>query len=541
MKINSITIIGGGSSGWMTSAAILKCLKHHNISVTLIESTSINKIGVGESTISDINVFLTHYLQLKDEDWMKECNATYKNSIRFTDFREKNTVFEYPFGGNQNSTPSGPMTWAELDRFNESWGPDKFAEIFSGNTYLAKYNRCTKNIDGKISNFNFDEDVAYHFDAELFGQFLKNKFCIPLGLQYFQDDIISYEKDSDGNLLSVVGKSGKKYISDLFIDCTGFSSSILEGQMGSEFISYNDYLQNDKAVATSIPYLNKKEQLLNVTNCTATDSGWIWYIPLWNRVGLGYVYSSKFSDYNQAENIFKNYIKSINPSVDVESIEYRRINIRHGRRRNAWVKNVIGIGLSYGFVEPLESTGLVSTHNNVIRLVDLLDSRKMNVNRFDIDTFNYAAEVELDMFKNFVSAHYALSHRNDTPYWKYVTEEISYRDATITDGKPRSLNSKTFFNYIESQMHILGTDGYFGPDNDGWNYILAGMGYNPLQTRWKRTLKKLSENNLSLQNKVDELEKNTDLLNKHFENTKSYIQTLPTTYEFLKQTIYKDE
>ena len=165
----------------------------------------------------------------------------------------------------------------------------------------------------------------------------------------------------------------------------------------------------------------------------------------------------------------------------------------------------------------------------------------MNVNRFDIDTFNYAAETEIDMFKNFVSVHYALSHRNDTPYWKYVTEQISYRSSSKSDGKPRSLNSKTFYNYIESQMHILGTDGFFGPDNDGWNYILAGMGYNPLVTRWKRTLEHLAQKNPTLQKKIEELEQNTKIWEEHNQNIKNYVQSLPTTYQFLKQTIYKDE
>lgn len=541
MKIDSILIVGGGSSGWMAAAALTKCLKHTGVKVSLVESTNISKIGVGESTIADINVFLTHYLQLKNEDWMKYCNATYKNSIRFTNFRDVDTVFEYPFGGNQTSTPSGPMTWAELDRFNDSWEPNKFAEIFSGNAHLATYNRCTKNEDNSILNFNFDDDVAYHFDAELFGQYLKEKFCIPLGLEHYQDDIVSYEKDSDGNLVSVTGKTGQRYTADLFIDCTGFRSSILEEQMGSEFISYNDYLLNDRAVSASIPYHNKEKQLLNVTNCTATDSGWIWYIPLWNRIGMGYVYSSKFSNSEEAKNHFKEHIRKVNPNIDVDDLEYRHINIRHGRRKNAWVKNVIGVGLSYGFVEPLESTGLVSTHNNLIRLVDILDARNMKINRFDIDTFNYAAETEIDMFKNFVSVHYALSHRNDTPYWKYVTEQISYRSPSPSDGKPRSLNSKTFYNYIESQMHILGTDGFFGPDNDGWNYILAGMGYNPLQTRWKKTLERLAQKNLTLQKKIEELKQNTSIWEEHTQNIKKYVQTLPTTYEFLKQTIYKNE
>jgi len=534
MKFKNILVVGGGSSGWMTAAAFCKFFKpEEEVKVSLVESKNIKTIGVGESTIASINTFLD-ILGLKDEDWMPACEASYKNSIRFTDFRDLNTVFEYPFGGNWN-VQNGIMGWAEI-KAKYNLDADSFSEFFNENTFLARYNRCTKNEKGYLDGFNFKYDTAYHMDAELFGKYLKEKICLPSGMPYYVDDIVSVEKDEQGYLTCVVGESGKKYEADLYIDCTGFRSRLLEQEMGSEFISYKPWLSNDKALATCVPYVDKQEELHNVTNCTGIENGWVWDIPLWHRIGTGYVYSSDFVDDDTAEIEFRKHLSRDPRFVDrAKNAEMRKINIRHGVRKEGWVKNVVGIGLAYGFVEPLESTGLVSTHSNIVRLAEVLQRRKFNVNRFDIDAYNLAASHELDGFRDFVALHYCISSRCDTKYWKYHTQEKTYLGLDGDKGHYRNQNGMTFRDSFYSAMHILQTHKVWTPQFSGWAYIMAAMDYAPLGEYFY---------NILIQDHPEVDERTTETYEhwlNHRENLIEYVKTLPTHYEFLKEHIYKDE
>ena len=183
MKVKKVAIIGGGSSGWMTAAALIKLCPH--LDVELVESANIPTVGVGESTLGHINRYM-NLIGLKDEDWMAACNATYKNSIRFTNFRNNNgTHFEYPFAENYDYTldksGKGLQAWSILSLFNpETFTPETFAQMFAmSNTMLATHNRQTKNKDGKLRHFDFKQDTAYHMDAIAFGQWLKDNICIP--------------------------------------------------------------------------------------------------------------------------------------------------------------------------------------------------------------------------------------------------------------------------------------------------------------------------------------------------------------------------
>lgn len=536
-KINSILIVGGGSSGWMTAAALSKFFEKYKdndqLEISLVESKSIPTIGVGESTIGSINSYLD-IVGLKDEDWMKSCEATYKNSIRFTDFREKGTVFEYPFGGNFNNTKNGVMTWVEIATKHDL-PPESFAEFFNENTFLAKYNRCTKNEKGYLDSFNFKTDTAYHMNATLFGEYLKNNVCLPRGVKHYIDDVVDLPKNDDGSLAKVVGSSGKEYTADLYIDCTGFKSMILEKTMGSEFDSFKPWLLNDKAIATSIPYVDKEEELHNVTNCTGIENGWVWNIPLWSRIGTGYVYSSDFATKEQAEEEFRRHLaRDPRFAERAAKAEFRHIDIRHGCRKQAWVKNVVGIGLAYGFVEPLESTGLVSTHSNIVRLLDVLSRRKFKLNRWDIDGFNYAAEQELKGFRDFVSSHYMMSSRDDTPYWRHVAQEKSYLNMS-PDGMECHVNSTTFKDQFNGHTHALNIHKTWMPWAAGWNYIMGGMGYNPLS---KYFLDIFQKNYPGRDTEIDTFH---DQWQQHRKNIIEYVMQLPTHYQFLKETIYKDE
>ena len=303
MQIKNVTIVGGGSSGWMTAAALAKNLPHLNI--TLVESPNIKTVGVGESTLGHINRFF-YFLGLKDEDWMPACHATYKNSIRFTNFREnKGESFHYPFVNDfdWHDAHNGLTTWCELATYwPDEFPPETFSEFFApSNTYLCDNNKQTDNKNGALRHFNFKTDTAYHMNASLFGQYLKDNVAIPNGVKHILNEIVDHEKDEDGNISKIICKDGLELTADLWIDCTGFRSQLLEQWMGSKFVSYSDILANDTAWAVPIDYNDREKEMVNYTDCHALKNGWVWNTPLWSRIGKGYVFSTKFTSKEEAK------------------------------------------------------------------------------------------------------------------------------------------------------------------------------------------------------------------------------------------------
>ena len=529
MRVKNVTIVGGGSSGWMSAAALATLCPH--IDITVVESATVGTVGVGESTLGHITKFLD-LLGLKDEDWMSQCNATYKNSIRFTNFRENDgSSFQYPFslGFDFSDKPNGLRAWPELATvFPDEFGPETFAEFYAtDNTFLTNNNRQTTNSNKQLRHFDFHWDTAYHVDAQLFGQYLKDNFAIPKGVKHIIGDVESHVKNEKGYITEIHLEDGRVLSTDLWIDCTGFKSLLLEQWMGSEFLSFDSHLMNDSAWACRIPYEDRKNEMHNFTDCHAIDNGWVWHIPLWDRIGTGYVYSSKFVSKEKAQEEFRKHLASTGSEERARHAEMFHIEMRHGRRRRAWIKNVVGVGLSYGFVEPLESTGLLTTHENIIKLVEILNRRNGIVTRTEKEGFNWAVETEVVKFRDFVSQHYALSTRDDTPYWEYCTEEHEYCTNMIGDYV---LQNAQYPNLIGN---ITMTQTY-PPGFIAGLFIAAGMGVKSISTK---ELVLLNGSGFSRE-KMDELLYIKERYYEYRDFVKKHVSSLPTHYEFLKQHIY---
>lgn len=542
MQINSVLIVGGGSSGWMTAAALVRQLPH--LDITLIESSDIPTIGVGESTIGHINSYM-NAVGLKDEEWMPHCNATYKTTIKFTNFRENpeevgKHTFHYPFGVfDMTDKPNGPMEWFLLNSQDPNkWTPETYAEFYHPAVIMANHNKMTNNENFEIRGFNFKYDTAYHMDAALFGQYLKNHVCKPEGVKHVVDTVLDAELAADGSIASIVTEKNGNLTADLYIDCTGFKSMLLEGKMGSEFESFGEQLMNDRAIATIIPYLDIENEMTSATNCTAIDCGWVWNIPLFTRIGTGYVYSSKFATEEEAEEQFRRHLagKYMDYQGDKEALkkradeaELRHIKIKHGTHKTGWIKNVVGIGLAMGFIEPLESTGLMLTHEGIMKLIDTLHRRNGYVNQFDIDTFNFAFYDEITGFKDFIATHYALSRRNDTPYWKHVTEGFSY-SPSMNNSIPEIKNL-----YMDLATRTL-TSRRADFDMGGSSYIFAGQGYNVVNNRFLKD----DNDRYGYRNqwKPDETTQKWDDYKKDV--LMPMVENLPTHYEYLKINIHTE-
>ena len=535
-SIDKIVIVGGGSAGWMTAALLSK--KFPTKQITLIESPDIPTVGVGESTLGTLNLFL-HLLDLNDEDWMPHCNATHKLSIKFTDFYKKGEAFYYPFGiKDVKNTINGIHDWYYKKlKFPETPWND-FYECMYSCMPLIYNNKICDNKKYKLENYSFKNDVAYHMDAAKFGIFLKEKFAIPNGVEYIQQHITDIVKEEDGYIDYLVLQNGDHINGDLFIDCSGFRSLLLEQTMGVEFESFNKWLPNDRAWTCHVPYHDKELEMENVTNCTAYNNGWVWNIPLYHRIGSGYVFSSNFISEEDALEEYKAYLNSdkmtYHDANRADDLEFRLVKIKNGCHDKCWEKNVVGVGLSYAFIEPLESTGLYSVQEMLILLYQTLEHEQ--VNKIHVDWFNYMANVTMKTFKIFVTLHYSMSSRRDTPYWKHVTEQVEI-DHRLIDKQLAELH--TMVSELAGSMlqkHELGFNTGGIPDIFVGNHNIPMNRYSMEKDLYDDLY--ITPPNL----KTGQL--NQDTLN--YWNRKKVQNELtaakcPSHYQYLKQTHFNNE
>ena len=509
MKINSIIVVGGGSSGWMTAAALGKCCP--NIKTTLIASSSVPIIGVGESTLTNINQYL-RMLGLKDTDWMPECGASYKTSIRFSNFQGDETYYQDTL---KSVVPPVKMNsivdfFMLCHLFPEEFKVRDFSKFFDDNDHMTE-TACFSAGHPRMF-WNWSEDHAYHMDADRFGLALKTLVADPSGVEYIEDLIEEVLTDDSGiaGLRTTLNGTLK---ADLYIDCSGFRSLLLGETLGVPFNSFLDRLPNDRAWATTIDYQDPDREMTSYTDCRAMNAGWCWSIPTYERMGSGYVYSSQFLSDEQALAEYKAYLDS---TFGARYREPRLIQFQAGVREQAWYKNCLGIGVSNGFIEPLRSTGLMMTHINVIRLVDLLERTQGDVNRVDRDAYNFLVKDHIHGLVNLVTSNYCFSRRRDTAYWRHVTENIPHNTPyyqsfalTVLDNIPNP-NSLYDFNLR----------------------ILTGNNYNPISRR--SFLERISAE------ETRRLTVMRDYWRKRKSELEQLTNTFPSQYEFLSKEIYRD-
>ena len=512
MKTDSdtIVVVGGGSAGGMTAYTLKKIFPHKTI--TIIESKAIPTTGVGESTLGQINQWLA-LLGIEDKDFMKECDASYKLGIRFEDFYQKgDRGFYYPFGFpaiKENRSLLNDWYFKKF-LYPETSNKD-YADCLYPAMALINQNKITDDL--KFPNWSLKNDVAYHFDAIKFGNWLKKEFK-KLGGKIEIGSIVKINQDTKG-ITSLDLDTDKSISADLYIDCSGFKSLLLGQTLKEPFESYSNILPNNSAWATHLPYQSKEKELKPYTNCTAIENGWVWNIPLWSKMGTGYVYSDKYISDDDALKQFKKYLGQ-------EDLEFKKLKMRTGIHKNIWVKNVCAIGLSAGFIEPLESNGLLSVHEFLEKLLRVL--QRPVISTFIKQQFNFSCRNLFNSFAEFVALHYALSVRTDTPYWQDIQKKnYPFNEKLLqVDGDFQKLafNKFAHFHYPpDGGIDCIATGmNWYATDLTAVMYNLRTNDLKELQKKWQPAI---------------------DRLNKRKKEWNSLAHFCPSLFDYLKKNIYK--
>ena len=399
-RIKKVVIAGGGTAGWMAAALLSKTLGKV-IDVTLIESDEIGTVGVGEATIPPLVTFL-RLLDMKEQDFMAATQATFKLGISFENWKDVNEKYLHPFGS------TGTDHWTA--GFQHFWLKDRER---GSRVEFGDY--CLESVAARAGKFAHlpkqGLNYAFHIDATLFAGFLR-KFSKPFGVNRIEGKIVAVNSHPESGFIeSLRLESGQVVEGDLFIDCTGFRGLLIEQALNTGYEDWTHWLPCDRAVALQT---DSTIEAIPYTRAIAHSAGWQWRIPLQNRVGNGLVYCSKYMSDDEAR---AHLVRNI---VGGHRGKPRLLKFTTGRRLKNWHKNVVALGLSSGFVEPLESTSIHLIQQGIIRMMQLFPHQ--GIRQTDIDEYNRQSLTEIEYIRDFIILHYKVTDRQDTPFWNYCRE-----------------------------------------------------------------------------------------------------------------------
>jgi tryptophan halogenase len=455
-RVGSVVILGGGTAGWMTAAALARTFGDA-LSITLLESDEIGTVGVGEATIPTIHWF-NQMIGLDEAAFLKATKATFKLGIEFVDWAARGHRYFHPFGSYGVAFPGVAFYHRWLKAKAE--GLNSPLSQFSLAAKLAAENRFAKPVSEARSILS-TLGYAYHFDAGLYARHLRG-LAEAAGVRRVEGKFQSIEQDPDtGFITAIYTQAGEQLYGDLFIDCSGFRALLIEGATGSPLEDWSHWLPCDRAVA--VPCARTGETT-PYTRSTARTAGWQWRIPLQHRTGNGYVYASDFLSDDEAASVLLG-------NLDGEALaDPRFLRFTAGTRRRAWVGNVVAIGLASGFLEPLESTSIHLIQSAIAKLLALFPDKDCDPTL--AHRFNALLNADMDNIKDFLILHYHATRDKDEPLWQHCREM----------PLPDSLREREE-QYRRSGRLMLGTDELFREAS--WLAVLNGQGieatdYNPL-------------------------------------------------------------
>ncbi|MEJ6005538.1 tryptophan halogenase family protein [Paucibacter sp. AS339] len=463
LPLQHIVIVGGGTAGWMSANLLAQQWSQRSLRITLLESSDIGIIGVGEGSTPFLRQFFAR-LNISEAEWMPACNASFKCGIRFPGWSSVPgyEAYVHPFFNHADlATGSEFFTNACLRRRGTE--ADANPQDFFIAAELARQRRAPHyrpRADGQASP---PTDYAYHFDAGLLGQFLKTH-AMKLGVRHQIGTVHQVLRHENGDIASLVLADGSHLAGDLFVDCSGFRGLLINETLGEPFVSYRDNLFNDRAIAIPTP-LAEDQDIPSETVSGALTHGWAWQIPLSNRFGNGYVYASDFVSDDEAEAELRRHL---GPAAEGQAA--RRLKMRVGRIEQHWRDNCLAIGLSQGFIEPLEATALMLIQFSIELFI--AEMEQGGFSRTRQVKYNRRINQMFEGVRDYVVTHYQLNSRNDSDYWREnrANKNISSRLASILEVWDRGGD-------FESELTRHGDDlMYIRPS---WYCLLAGMGRFP--------------------------------------------------------------
>ncbi len=456
--IRKIVIVGGGTAGWMAAALMSKSLGTQNFDITLIESEEIGTVGVGEATIPPIILF-NDVLGLNEDEFIRETNATIKLGIEFVDWKRVGETYFHPFG-NFGTDMDGAGFMNFWFRLRKMGGSPDFGR-FNAETLAARENRFGRTVANEPSG-QPKVNYAFQFDAALYAAFLR-RYAEARGVIRQEGMIVKVNQDADsGFITSLDLKNGKTVDGDFFIDCSGFRGLLIEETLHSGYEDWTRWLPCNRAAA--VPCEKAPGPITPYTRSTSREAGWQWRIPLQHRTGNGYVFCNDFISEDEA-------CEKLLTRLDGKALKDPKVlRFVTGHRKKVWNKNVVALGLASGFLEPLESTSIHLVQACLTRLLGMMP--RSGFNQTVIDEYNRLVVAEYVNVKDFLIAHYKITERQDTPFWKHC------HDMDIPDSlKTRLEIFRSQGNPMVMPMELF--------KEASWFAVLMGQGfqvedYNPI-------------------------------------------------------------
>lgn len=457
LPVRSVVIVGGGTAGWMTALILARSLIERGVQITLLESPAVGIIGVGEGSTPWLRGFFDS-LGIEEAEWMPACHATYKCGIAFEGWSTKPGFERYfhPFASMLDNLTMKQFVHNVEARVNGA-RVDAHPDRFFIAARLAAQRRAPKAPDG----FPFDVWHGYHFDAVLLGQFLHQK-ALERGVRYQSCHVTHANLDSSGAIASVSTQEGETIAADFFVDCTGFAGLLIDKALHTPYVSFASNLFNDAAVA--LPSL-LGDSIPSETVSIAMQHGWAWRIPLTSRFGNGYVYSSRFCSADEAETELRRNLGLLESDVPA-----RHLKMKIGRVTRHWNRNCLAVGLSQGFIEPLEATALLFIQQTAAQFVELLEQG--DVSEAAQERFNARVNEHFEGTRDYIVTHYKTNTRQDTEYWRANAANLNLSD-DLKQLYSLWMAGKSIAPAVRQQALGKGYPVF------SWYSIMAGMGIFP--------------------------------------------------------------
>jgi len=503
--ISHIVIVGGGSAGWLTAGLLAgeyRLGPESGLRVTLIESPDVATVGVGEGTWPTMRTTLQR-IGIPEREFLVECSASFKQGTRFDGWRDGSA-------GDRYYHPFSPP--AAFSRFNLAayWPSSKattdFANAVTSQGRVCDHDLAPRPLDAP--DYSAVLNYGYHLDAGKFAGLLQRHCTEKLGVRHVLDHVVSVNGAADEDVRSLNTANHGEIEGDLFIDCTGSRSLLLDRHYGIPFIDRRDVLFNDAALAVQVPYRDATDPVASQTISTAQEAGWTWDIGLSSRRGVGYTWSSAHGDDAAAERVLAAYVEKTSGRT-LADLEPRKISFRPGHREKFWHRNCVAVGMAAGFLEPLEASALV-----LIELSARTIAEELPATRETMDTvarrFNQGFQYRWDRIIDFLKLHYVLSQREDTPYWVEQRDPASI-PSSLSEMMDLWRNRPPWNSDFPQRDEVFSWASY--------QYVLYGMGFetrsagrNPRMDRAQDAEKLFAENARRAQEQVSRLPSNRDML-----------------------------